>query len=173
MDEKVLVQRAVREDKEAFAALYMRYRDALYRYAYFRLGNDADAQDAVSACITAAYENIRSLRAEKAFGMLIFRILYRCCCTIVKDQIAAKNNAAEEALETIPDEDQSRISPELSEAFGVLEDEDREIVLLSVIAGYNSRELADLLHMKPATVRSRLARSLTKMRTFLSLADNS
>jgi RNA polymerase sigma-70 factor (ECF subfamily) len=171
MDEKALVQRAMREDKEAFAALYMRYRDALYRYALFRLGNDADAQDAVSACITAAYENIRSLRAEKAFGTWIFRILYRCCCTIVKERIADRDNASQEALDTIPAEDGSRISPELQEAFGVLEDEDREIVLLSVIAGYNSRELGILLHMKPATVRSRLARSLTKMRTFLSLAD--
>ena len=172
MDEKDLVQRAVREDKEAFAALYMRYRDALYRYAYFRLGNDADAEDAVSACIAAAYENIRTLRAEKAFGTWIFRILYRCCCTIVKDQIAANSRAGEEALETVPDEDRSRLSPELKEAFGVLEDEDREIVLLSVIAGYTSREIAVLLQMKPNTVRSRLARSLTKMRTFLSLADS-
>ena len=171
MDEKVLVQRAVREDKEAFAALYMRYRDALYRYACFRLGNDADAEDAVSACITAAYENIRSLRAEKAFGTWIFRILHRCCCTIVKDRIADRNNVAEDALGSVPDEDKGRLSPELKEAFGVLEDEDREIVLLSVIAGYNSRELGALLRMKPATVRSRLARSLTKMRTFLSLAD--
>ena len=54
MDEKLLARQASAGDKEAFAALYMRYRDDLYRYAYFRLGNEEDVRDAVSACIVEA-----------------------------------------------------------------------------------------------------------------------
>lgn len=166
MDERMLIGRAVSGDREAFAALYMLYRDSLYRYAYFRLGNETDAEDAVSACIVAAYENIASLRAEKAFKAWIFRILYRCCCTLVREQIRSLDRDGEEALDRVP-APVGGLSPELSEAFGVLCEEDREIVLLSVIAGYTSREIAAILSLKPSTVRSRLSRGLSKMRTFL------
>ena len=169
MDERMLISRAVTGDKEAFAALYMQYRDSLYRYAYFRLGNESDAEDAVSACIVAAYENIYALRSENAFKVWIFRILYRCCCALVKEQIKANDREGEEALGSLPAaEDSSALSPELQEAFGVLSDEDKEIVLLSVIAGYNSREVAAVLSLKPSTVRSRLMRGLAKMRAFLA-----
>ena len=166
MEERMLIGGAVSGDKNAFAALYMLYRDDLYRYAYFRLGNDADAEDAVSACIVAAYENIHTLRAEKAFRTWIFRILYRCCCTLIAGQIEMSRREGEEALDRLPAAE-SGISSEVKEAFGVLSGEDREIVLLSVIAGYSSREIASILSLKPSTVRSRLSRGLSKMRKFL------
>ena len=168
MDESLLIADAIRGHRDAFAALYMRYRDRLYRYAYFRLGSAEDAEDAVSACIVAAYENIGTLRAENAFGAWIFRILYRCCCTVQRQQIAVRERADAEELYTLPaSPDSTALSPELKETFALLSDEDREIVLLSVIAGYSSFEIGDILSLKPSTVRSRLKRSLTQMRRFL------
>lgn len=167
MDEKNLVQRAVTGDKEAFAGLYTRYKDSLYRYAYFRLGNDNDAQDAVSACIIGAYESIRGLKDAASFRSWIFRILYRCCCTAIKAQIEQNDRADHGELERIPTEDDRLLGVEIREALSQLEPDDRDIVLLSAVAGYNSREIASLTGMKPTTVRSRLSRSLKKMRAFL------
>ena len=167
MDEKALIKWAVGGDKEAFAALYMMYRDDLYRYAYFRLGSAEDAEDAVSACIVEAYESIYLLRYSRAFKAWIFRILYRCCCELVKEQIAVRSREDAEALDTLP-APESGLSPELKEAFEILSPEDRDIVLLSVIAGYNSKEIARATGLNASTVRSRLSRSLAKMRAFLS-----
>lgn len=166
MDEKMLIGRAVAGDRDAFAALYMLYRDSLYRYAYFRLGNAADAEDAVSACIAAAYENIGSLRSDGAFRAWIFRILYRCCCAAIREQAKAADREGEEALDRMP-APESGISPELKEAFAVLSGEDREIVLLAAVAGYSSFEIGSMMSLKPSTVRSRLKRGLAKMRQFL------
>jgi len=167
MDEKNLVQRAVTGDKDAFAGLYTRYKDSLYRYAYFRLGNDSDAEDAVSACIVAAYENIGKLRNERTFGAWIFKILYRCCCAIVKEQIERSHRADFEALERIAAVDEQLGGIEIREALEQLDPDDRDIVLLSTVAGYNSREIASVTGLKSTTIRSRLSRSLKKMRTFL------
>ena len=168
MNEGLLIVTAMQGNRDAFAALYMRYRDSLYRYAYFRLGSAEDAEDAVSACVAAAYENIGTLRAEGAFRAWLFRILYRCCCAVLRERIASADSEGEEALDTLPDRgDGTALSPELSEAFGILSEADREIVLLSVIAGYTSPEIAAMLSLKPSTVRSRLKRSLSKMRRFL------
>lgn len=168
MDESLLIGMAMRGNRDAFAALYTRYRDRLYRYAYFRLGSAEDAEDAVSSCIAAAFENIGSLREQGAFGAWLFRILYRCCCALQRDRIAANNRADTEALYTLPAQpDSTALSPELAEAFAVLDAQDRDIVLFSVIAGYSSAEIAAVMGMKPSTVRSRLKRALAKMRGFL------
>ena len=167
MDEKTLVQRAVNGDKEAFAGLYTHYKDSLYRYAFFKLADESDAQDALSDCIVAAYRSIGSLKTAENFKAWIFRILYRCCCAYVKTQIEQNARADIGVLERTPADDSALLSVEVKEALGVLDPADRDIVLLSAVAGYNSREIASLTGMKAATIRSRLSRALKKMRTFL------
>ena len=62
MDEKALVKKAKRGDKDAFAELFLSYKDRLYRYAYFKLG-EADAYDAVMDCVAEAWANIYTLRS--------------------------------------------------------------------------------------------------------------
>ena len=167
MDERILVKRAVLGEREAFAGLYTLYKDRLYRYAYFKLGRESDAQDAVSDCVVKAFENIKSLRSEKAFPAWIFKILYRTCAEILSRRSAEQEcediiNLAEKENTSSP-----HLAPELSEALALLKSDDRDIVLLAVIAGYNSREIAKITGKKPSTVRSRLSRSLAKMREFL------
>ena len=167
MDEKSLVRRASGGDKEAFAALYMRYRDDLYRYAFFRLENEEDARDAVSACIAQAYEGIFGLRNASAFRPWIFRILYRCCCKYITQQNDMRTNRADTAELQKLEAPADHLSPEIKEAFSILNTCDRDIVLLSVIGGYNSSEIAAMIGLKPSTVRSRLKRALAKMKQFL------
>ena len=53
----------------------------------------------------------------------------------------------------------------LVELLNALPDEDRQIVLLSVLEGYSSKEIAGITGIKANTVRSRLSRSLHKLRT--------
>ena len=60
------------------------------------------------------------------------------------------------------------LSIELSEALSQLGEEERNIVLLSIIGGLNSTEISTLTGLAPGSVRSKLSRSLAKMREFLS-----
>jgi RNA polymerase sigma-70 factor (ECF subfamily) len=46
-------------DSESFAELYRRYRDPLYRYCWFRLHDDASANDAVADIFVAVLEALR------------------------------------------------------------------------------------------------------------------
>ena len=49
MDEKNLILLAKAGDKEAFCSLYSLYKGRLYRYAFYKLQNEEDAKD----CLTA------------------------------------------------------------------------------------------------------------------------
>lgn len=166
MDEKSLIKQAMRGDKDAFAALYERYKDDLYRYAFFRLGNAEDAKDAVSSCVIAAYEGIYSLRAASAFKSWIFKILFYSCGKLIASQQEQRSRGDISELDRIPSQE-DRLSPEIQEALTALGYPDKDIVLLGVVAGYNSKEIASMLGLNANTVRSRQSRALAKMKAFL------
>lgn len=161
-----LIKRAKNGDKQAFAQLYVIHKDSLYRYAYFKLGNQSDAQDAVSDCIAKAYSGLSLLKNEQSFGAWIFKILYRQCCSILNRNISRRTEASLDDCMGLSRED-NLLAPELHEALAQLSTEDKDIVLLSVVAGYKTREIAEMLSLNHSTVRSRLSRALEKMKNFL------
>lgn len=170
MDEK-LVNDAIAGSKEAFCRLYGEYKDKLYRYALYRLGDPSDAEDAVSECVLAAWRGIGSLRSEKAFASWIFRILSSCCASQIKEAIKARENM--ERIRNVSPENAAvssspSLSVELAEALAILKEDEREIVLLSIVGGLSSTEVSSLTGLAPGSVRSKLSRSLAKMREFLS-----
>ena len=63
--------------------------------------------------------------------------------------------------------DSLELSVELRRALDSLSREEREIVLLSVLHGYKSHEIAEMLEISPSTVRSKLKRSLAKLQNQL------
>lgn len=165
MDEKNMVKHAKAGDKDAFSELYMAYSDSLYRYAYYKLGNADDAHDAVSECIIDAYESIASLRDDGAFRAWIFRIMYRACCKIIKTQSATKSQLSIDdvnASYTINENDY-----DIKFALSRLSSEEQDIVLLSIVGGYTSKEISKAMGIKSSTIRSKQARALEKMRSYL------
>lgn len=171
MDER-LVNEAIAGSKEAFCSLYGQYKDKLYRYALYKLGDPDDAEDAVSECVLAAWKSIGSLRSAEAFGSWIFRILSACCASHIKTLINARDNLERVYKEgpgsTANTSAPASLSVELTEALSQLKEEERDVVLLSIIGGLNSSEVAELTGLSPGGVRSKLSRSLAKMRKFLS-----
>ena len=169
MNEMQLVKYARAGDKQAFVALYSQYKDRLYRYAYYRLGNAADAEDAVSDCVLSAFRQIGKLRRPEAFTAWLFRILHCSCITLIEAQAAQRRMVALNSLPQEPSTDmQAAIEKtELQEALAILTDDERDIVLLSVVSGLTSKEIAAVTDYTAGAVRSKLSRSLAKMRKFL------
>ena len=145
------------------------YKDRLYRYAYYRLGNYDDAQDAVSDCIVSAYEQIKNLRRAEAFSSWIFKILYAACSAYIKQQMRQRElddiDSVRQSsnLFTIMDESKT----ELAQALDILSSDEKEIVLLSVVGGFTSKEISKITGLTAGSVRSKLSRSLAKMRNYL------
>lgn len=170
MSEKELIIKAKGGDINAFTILYSRYQKKLYSYAFYRLGNPADAEDAVSDCVLSAFEQIGKLKSADAFASWIFRILYCCCTSVMKNQINQRH------MDDIDDYknmfcityDETDEQIELKKALALLNEEEREIVLLSVVAGFKSKEIAKINGMTAGSVRSKLSRSLAKMKNYLS-----
>jgi RNA polymerase sigma-70 factor (ECF subfamily) len=75
-EEAVLVERA-RTDPDAFAGLYDRYVQRVYRYAYARLGTHADAEDLTAQTFHRALERLDQFEWRGTpFGAWLFRIAH-------------------------------------------------------------------------------------------------
>ena len=175
MTEKETVKAAAAGSRDAFCELYDSYRPRLYRYAFYRLEDQADAEDAVSACVLSAWEQIGRLRSPEAFCTWIFRILSASCNSVIKERVRRREELPEDALEYEPSETADDQDPGmrlmLMEALNKLPEDSREMVLLSVIGGLKSSEIGEIFGMPQGTVRSRLSRSLAAMREELEVGN--
>ncbi len=167
MNEIRLVESARQGNRDAFCELYGLYKDRLYRYAFYRLGSPEDAEDAVSDCILAAWKQIGQVRSAEAFPAWLYRILSGSCNRRIRETVVRRNLQMETQAGWQPSEEHPGGSLELAEALSQLDLQSRDIVLLSVVAGLDSSEIAKITGLTASGVRSRLSRSLAKMRKFL------
>jgi RNA polymerase sigma-70 factor, ECF subfamily len=76
VDEGLLVERA-RTEANAFATLYDRYVERVYRYAYRRLGVHAEAEDLTAQTFQRVLESLPHYQARGLpFGAWVFRIAH-------------------------------------------------------------------------------------------------
>src|SRR5437762_4944224 len=69
-----LAVRARKGDAAAFGALYDRHVAAVYRYVYYRVHNDAEAEDLVSEVFMRAMKAIPRYEPRQAFLAWLYRI---------------------------------------------------------------------------------------------------
>lgn len=168
------VQRAKSGEKSAYSELYAYYYKDMYRYALYALRHEQDAEDAVAETVACAYAQLRQLKNDEAFPMWLFRIL--------SNQIKRKKKAYVEEKKTLPleeigdledkrtSQDEERV--DLYQALDRLNEKDRTIIILSVIEGFTGNEVAQILNMKPATVRSRSSRAIKQLKQILSVSES-
>ncbi len=165
---KELVTLAKNGDAEAFGELYEIYYKDMYCYACYVTGSESLAQDAVSDAVLSAFRQIKTLKKAEAFKGWLFKILCAACKRYYTDEQKKKtmvylddeNGGYSEPMSF----ESIALSVELKRALETLSAEEREIVLLSVLGNYKSHEIADILDYPSSTVRSKLKRSLGKLR---------
>ncbi len=165
-----LVREAQSGSSKAFADVYSFYATDLYKFALWYTGNSADAQDCVQEAVLLSFKNIAKLRNPSSFKSWMFKILANECKSRLIDSADRLSYVPiHEINEThnIAAAVDVELSVELSDALSRLKDDERQIVLLSVIGRCKSGEIAKMLDMTAGSVRSKLSRSLAKLREML------
>jgi len=171
-DFALAVRKARNGDADAFAELYSLVYKDLYRIAFSNLKNQHDASDAVSDAVMEAYSSIKNLRDEKAFKAWIIKILTVKIKNKQKDYIKKNNYQVElDSIDNVEQGKQNGINYngiELMEEFRKLNEDERLVLSLSVVSGYKSEEIAQIVGMSANTVRSKAARAKIKLRNMLT-----
>lgn len=167
--EKLIIE-AQSGNSKAFADVYSFYATDLYKFALWYTGNGADASDCVQEAVLLSFKNIAKLRNPSSFKSWMFKILANVCKSSLINSADRLNyvpvHEINETQHTAAAVD-VELSVELKDALSRLDSDERQIVLLSVIGRCKSGEIAKMLNMTAGSVRSKLSRSLKKLREML------
>ena len=149
--------------KEAFGERVTTLQNRLYRIARGYLQNENDCLDAVSEAILKAWQKRGTLRDERLFETWLVRILIRECSNIQRKQKRVI------PMETLPEMAKEPAGDDLAlrDALDKLPQEQRTVMVLHYMEGYQVAEIATSLHTCQGTVSSRLHYARLAMRDLL------
>jgi RNA polymerase sigma factor (sigma-70 family) len=161
------VSRAANGDEVAFARLVNEYDSDLARVAYVTAGGDADvAEEAVQAAWTVAWRKLHAVRdPEKVKGWLVAVAANEARQAIRRRHRRAIVELRVRPAGESPHEQDDRIERiDLVNALAHLEPDDRMLLALRYVAGFDSFEIAAATGRSASGTRARLARLLDRLR---------
>ena len=171
-DEAELVARAKRE-LAAFAPLYARYFDPVYRYCYRRLGSAEAAADATSQVFAKALSALSGCRGA-SFRSWLFAIAHNVITDSYRSQRSDRPiEAAADVFDGAPSPEEQAIATEerrsLRALLAQLPPDQRHVVELR-LAGLNGTEIAESLGRSRAAVDTAQCRAVVRLRALLGIA---
>jgi len=160
----------------AFALLYRRHYDAIFKYCVHRLFDRHLAEDVSSQVFLKVVEKFNSFKGdERQFRNWLYKI-----ATNFVNQHMRKSARQKKALSIF--QEQSNITnsaPEdssvrltiLKQSMLTLKPRYQTIITLRFIENLKLTEIAEVLGSSPGTIRSQLARALAKLRKKLSIEN--
>ncbi|MBW1981911.1 MAG: sigma-70 family RNA polymerase sigma factor [Deltaproteobacteria bacterium] len=178
-DEKALVSRCRRGDREAFTRLMQRYERQIYNFVYRMLGNEQEAEDLTQDVFVAAFRGISSFRGASRFSTWLYRIALNQTRNRIKylsrrqllrrdyERVNPDNpysqDSVEQLIDTRPTPEQMAVARNLAwqvqDCLNQLPEQFREILVLRDVQGFSYEELCSMLSLNLGTVKSRLHRA--------------
>jgi len=167
-DDRDLVGRARRGDREAFTQLIVQYQVPLYNMALRMVGRPDDAADIAQEAFLRAWEKIRTLR-EAPFKSWLFQIAANLCYDhfrrgrrygVMPDEethnVIGLGIATPDPQERAEANERHRL---VRESIQALEHDMRIAIVLRDVNGMAYEEIASVLRVPLGTVKSRIARA--------------
>lgn len=182
-----MVSRCRRGDAEAFAVLVRRHQKKMLNVAFRMIGDYDEACDVVQEAFLSAYRAIGKFRGDAKFSTWLCGIVLNHSRTHLT-QKASRSRAEAGAFDnrTEPGDGPSMREPcsqeasvlerlekrelqaKVQECIGLLDDEQREVLVLRDIQGFSYEEIGAMLKLSDGTVKSRLFRARAALKDELS-----
>jgi RNA polymerase sigma-70 factor (ECF subfamily) len=172
-----LVRAASRGDREALEALLMRAQEVAYRFSLTVCGHAEDAEDVMQDALLKTFHHVGRIRDPDAFRPWLYRTVRNACLMRRRRRVdePAHVLSLDELLPVpggvvpidAPDRGRdpeaqminSRLRRRLRRALGALPAGHRVVVFLREMEGLSTREVARILGLSEANVKTRLHRA--------------
>lgn len=175
--------RSARDDRQQFTALLRPHIDLMYRMAYRWTRSEADAEDLVQDVLVklaarvdemAAIEQLRPWLIKSVYHRYVDKYRGQRNSPLVSMASLDAGNEDEDSAAFLLDVADPRdeiarlqLRATLQTALDQLDENQREVVLLHDAEGYSDQETAEILGISIGTVKSRLHRARTRLKSFL------
>jgi len=159
--------------RRRFDSIVSVYHQDMYRFAAWLSRDKAIAEDVVQEALLRAWKSLDALRDEAAAKQWLLTIVRRENAryferrrleTVDVDNLTPSQEAL---LAEAPDEQLD----DLREAIYRLDDDYREPLVLQVLMGYSTNEIAELMGLKQGAILTRLHRARLKLKESVQSED--
>lgn len=159
-----LVNKAKRNDYEAFCKLIEIIKNDLYLIAKTRLKNEEDIADVIQETIITCYNNIKFLRKETSFKPWTIKVLINKCNKMYKNpnniNISIESNSINEYIGTTENNDEKLNFEDLIKD---LSTDEKLILTLYYYSRYTTKEISKITKIKENTIKSKISRAKEKI----------
>ena len=175
MDERALIERAVRGDASAFNDLMAGQEKRMFAVAMRMFGSKEDAEDCLQDAMLRIYRSIKTFKFESSFATWVYRVTMNTCL----DELRRRKNRASTSLDSLLDSgwaptdghdtpEQHAVRSEARRSISAfiqeLPEDMRAAVVLRDIQGLSYDDIAVALNTNVGTVKSRISRGREKLR---------
>lgn len=179
-----LIERIIAGDQVAFTELVRRYEGKVYQLALRLTGNQMDANDVIQEVFLSVYQKLHTFRGQAAFSSWLYRITAnasfaklnqrkRAAAVSIDDVMPAVEGQSpggtfsewSQKPDTILFNKEARAA--LEKAISDLPEEFRTVVILRDVENQSNQEVAEILNLSVAAVKSRLHRARLALRRTL------
>ncbi len=170
-----LVERSKRGDSRAYEAIYQKYAKAMYNTSLRIVNHTGDAEDVMQEAFTDAFRSLEDFHYKSTFGAWLKRIVINKSINQLRKRKMdlidiEKTNIGNVAEEDGPDEQELQLKVEdIKKAVVLLPNGYRTVLTLYLFEGYDQEEIADILGVSHATVRTQYMRAKKKLLQYIKL----
>lgn len=170
-----LLQLVEEGDKQAFGRLYQRYLNEIYRFVFFKIGNEGIAEDITEDTFIKTWERLISSHHNQKSINHLRAWLYQTANNLVidyyrkqkpaqfLDKLKHSNKASPE--EIAENKDMSQV---LSESIKALQPKFQQIIILRFINELSHEETASIMKISVENSRVLQYRALKKLKAFIT-----
>lgn len=173
-DDRELVRRAQREDKEAFEELIRRHQHRVFAVAGGIVRRREDVEDVAQQVFVKAYFSLKRFDQRAAFSTWLYKITVNECWDMLRKRkvrplVYEADLSEEQARQVINSAEKGKDEPDISERLEArqrverlldgLDERDRLMLILKEVEGFSIEEIADVLDLNANTVKVRLFRA--------------
>ncbi len=165
-EEQALIEQA-QHDPQAFAALYDRYIQPIYRYALRRTGDHSLAEDITSATFEKALRHLRKYGWKgSSYLAWLYRLAYQQMIQHHRSNHRLVSLSAEQSEDSeVESQAQASIQQQaLIQAYRRLSGDDQELIALRLFDQLSGAEVAEILDCSAHNVYMRTYRALSRLR---------
>ncbi|MGE0040711.1 MAG: RNA polymerase sigma factor [Vicinamibacterales bacterium] len=178
-----LVVRAASGDEDALERLLLKAQEVAYRFSVVACGHADDAEDVMQEALLKTYRHLGRIRQPEFFRTWLYRTVRNACLmkrrlrvseprrlASLDDLLPARDGDGRpiDPIDPGPDPEEvlgnARLRRQIRAALGRLPGQFRLVVFLREMEGLSTREVADVMGISEANVKTRLHRARLALR---------
>lgn len=173
------IKRAQQGEPEAFGPLVHKYQQRVFSLVFHLVRRRDEVEDLAQEIFIKAFRAIRSYNFQSSFATWLSRIATNHCYDYLRHERASRvsfywqmgedsqreieSNAESLPADALNHEEQTVLKDLVERLLERAPENDRQILLLKELQDYSVDEIAELLNLKPTTVKVRLHRARKRM----------